>query len=266
MLPWSPRKPSITILNYSWGVRFFRGLLIVDSSRCPLNLVSYVNWGQYKCPPPFHSGGTAVKNIDILVSHGCPPPFHFVVTSFAGVRRLKCRLHFIPAGQPSRLCVAHGLPSRRKNLAAISGGQIFRRLVEARGVEPRSWRNCPMFSTCLAWAFVFSRRLCAMQTTAGAADLFFLAGGIRLPDAPGQPDVCASSRIRHQGRDVTGYAASAYSVFAVTFLTDDLGGQRSSSACLHRSASSVETFSPPDFKEQIPGGRHTLILLNRHLT
>lgn len=139
-------------------------------------------------------------------------------------------------------------------------------LVEARGVEPRSWRNCPMFSTCLAWAFVFSRRLCAMQTTAGAADLFFLAGGIRLPDAPGQPDVCASSRIRHQGRDVTGYAASAYSVFAVTFLTDDLGGQRSSSACLHRSASSVETISPPDFKEQIPGGRHTLILLNRHLT
>lgn len=168
--------------------------------------------------------------------------------------------------QPSRLCVACGLPSRRKNLAAISGGQIFRRLVEARGVEPRSWRNCPMFSTCLAWAFVFSRRLCAMQTTAGAADLFFLAGGIRLPDAPGQPDVCASSRIRHQGRDVTGYAASAYSVFAVTFLTDDLGGQRSSSACLHRSASSVETISPPDFKEQIPGGRHTLILLGRHLT
>lgn len=139
-------------------------------------------------------------------------------------------------------------------------------MVEARGVEPRSWRNCPMFSTCLAWAFVFSRRLCAMQTTAGAADLFFLAGGIRLPDAPDQPDVCASSRIRHQGRDVTGYAASAYSVFAVTFLTDDLGGQRSSSACLHRSASSVETISPPDFKEQIPGGRHTLILLNRHLT
>ena len=247
MLPWSPRKPSITILNYSWGVRFFRGLLIVDSSRCPLNLVSYVNWGQYKCPPPFHSGGTAVKNIDTLVGHGCPPPFHSGGTAFASVRRLWL-------AQPS------------KNLAAISGGQIFRRLVEARGVEPRSWRNCPMFSTCLAWAFVFSRCLCAMQTTAGAADLFFLAGGIRLPDAPGQPDVCASSRIRHQGRDVTGYAASAYSVFAVTFLTDDLGGQRSSSACLHRSASSVETFSPPDFKEQIPGGRHTLILLNRHLT
>ena len=26
---------------------FFRGLLIVDSSRCPLNLVSYVNRDQY---------------------------------------------------------------------------------------------------------------------------------------------------------------------------------------------------------------------------
>lgn len=155
-----------------------------------------------------------------------------------------------------------------KKLRVPAGGdsELFLELVEARGVEPRSWRNCPMFSTCLAWTFVFSRRLCAMQTTAGAAALFFLAGGIRLPDAPGQPDVCASSRIRHQGGDVTGYAASAYSVFAVIFLTDDLGGQRSSSACLHRSASSVETISPPDFKEQIPGGRHTLILLNRHLT
>ena len=51
MLPWSPRKPSITILNFSWGVRFFRGLLIVDSSRCPLNLVSYVNWDQYTISP-----------------------------------------------------------------------------------------------------------------------------------------------------------------------------------------------------------------------
>ena len=55
----------------------------------------------------------------------------------------------------------------------------------------------------------------------GANDLIVKAGGARLPGAPGQPDAFAWPVIRHPRRDVTDYAASAYSVFAVTFLTDD---------------------------------------------
>ena len=44
---------------------YFRGLLIVDSSRCPLYLVSYVNWDQYtqpggiRAPCPRRRGGRA---------------------------------------------------------------------------------------------------------------------------------------------------------------------------------------------------------------
>ena len=94
-------------------------------------------------------------------------------------------------------------------------------MVEAQGIEPWSWADFAAVATCLGPACVLIHPYGAGRAQDGSSVLFFLAGGARLPGAPGQPDAFAWPVIRHPRRDVTDYAASAYSVFAVTFLTDD---------------------------------------------